>query len=284
MDIDTFTIATGEVCPELGEAMPHPGGRWVVCEGSSPRHLIVLSLPDTTARDVEALNGPLLFDLCVYRELVVLLMDPTLGAQAHAFGWTALEGAPHLEPDDDWGAVQVCLVVMDHTTAVIKVQRHFTWPPHFARQMKRQFAWRHAEPVSERQMLDSSYLLLREYPDVTSLRSLSLAHCLAENQDGGVSRDEVSGSCGSPEVLDKARTRHGRKVEPMNSHHGWHLDRYGDPTADVICPHGHQVDFINHWDYSLNPAQQTYRITEADLYQWLAESQPWLSEHCAWHR
>lgn len=68
-----------------------------------------------------------------------------------------------------------------------------------------------------------------------------------------------------------------------SSHHGWHLDRLGDPTADVICPHGVAVDFINNWDYSLNADEQTYHITEADLDQWLTENQPWLGDHCAGH-
>lgn len=69
----------------------------------------------------------------------------------------------------------------------------------------------------------------------------------------------------------------------MTSHHGRHLDRYGNPTADVICPHGHPVDVINNWDYTLNPSQQVYRITETDLTEWLAENQPWLSEFCGGH-
>ena len=69
----------------------------------------------------------------------------------------------------------------------------------------------------------------------------------------------------------------------MTSHHDWHLDRYGDPTADVICPHGHAVEHISRWDYSRSPAQQTYRLTEADLDHWLAENQPWLADYCAGH-
>lgn len=67
------------------------------------------------------------------------------------------------------------------------------------------------------------------------------------------------------------------------NHHGWHLDRLGDPTADIVCPHGVAVEHLNCRDYSLNAGEQTYRITEAGLAEWLAENEPWLGDYCAGH-
>ena len=64
----------------------------------------------------------------------------------------------------------------------------------------------------------------------------------------------------------------------------WHLDRLGKPTADIICPHGRPVEYLNGLDYAYaydDPRQTA--LTEADLAEWLAEHKDDLAEYCFGH-
>lgn len=70
---------------------------------------------------------------------------------------------------------------------------------------------------------------------------------------------------------------------PRPTPHGWHLDRTGDPTADVMCPHGYAVEHLNHYDYSLSPSEQTYQVGADDLDEWLADSEAWRHNYCFGH-
>lgn len=64
---------------------------------------------------------------------------------------------------------------------------------------------------------------------------------------------------------------------------GWTLDRVGVPTADIMCPHGHAVDMLNHYDYALNRDQQSYMVGRGDLVAWLQDNAANLAEYCAGH-
>lgn len=64
----------------------------------------------------------------------------------------------------------------------------------------------------------------------------------------------------------------------------WKLDRVGDPTADVICPHGRPVDFINLLDYDFaydDPKQQ--RTNQNTITKWLIEHKDNLIDLCLGH-
>jgi len=61
------------------------------------------------------------------------------------------------------------------------------------------------------------------------------------------------------------------------------LTRIGDPTADVVCPHGHAVDHINRRDYSVTADQDPAQVTAADLVEWLADNAEVLADFCMGH-
>lgn len=53
------------------------------------------------------------------------------------------------------------------------------------------------------------------------------------------------------------------------SFRGWSLDRLGDPQAEVICPHGNEVDLINKYDYGKNRDEQEEQVSLEDLKDWV---------------
>lgn len=65
---------------------------------------------------------------------------------------------------------------------------------------------------------------------------------------------------------------------------GYRLDVTGEPTADVICPHGKAIDQINHRNYALNYHDDPAVVTAADLDTWLAENRDNLEDYCMGHR
>ena len=176
MDNNPFIITTGEVCTFLHEAIVVPGASWIP-NNSSPRHLIVASLPDITEEQVAELTGPLRFDLCTYHELLVLQMAPANGKTLYEMVWAPLTTLDHIAPDTDDGHTVVVMLVMDHTTGVVMAQRIFTWSPHFHRQMENQFALRQQAPISEARFMERATQMHRDYPDSRKLRERSIAHC-----------------------------------------------------------------------------------------------------------
>lgn len=60
----------------------------------------------------------------------------------------------------------------------------------------------------------------------------------------------------------------------------YRLDEVGRPTADVICPHGKAVGFINKRDYSVPLEKETAKVGKADLRKWLRAN---ANKHCFGH-
>lgn len=63
---------------------------------------------------------------------------------------------------------------------------------------------------------------------------------------------------------------------------GWWVT-IGGPSADIHCPHGEAVEYLNHRDYELSNSEQTYEITAIDLADWLIANSDWLAEYCVGH-
>lgn len=180
MDTTPLAITTGQVCLPLKAMTPEPTVGWFPDSGA-PRHLIVASLPHVTDHEMAEFAGPLRFDLCLYHELVVLMMTPKGRPQPYEMPWAALDREPLIEPDPtgDEGHRLVGLVVMEHTTGVVMAQRMFTWSPRFDQAVEAQFARRQISPPTETQVLRRVRQMHRDYPSSKKLLRRSVAHCQA---------------------------------------------------------------------------------------------------------
>ena len=170
-------ITNGEVCPTLQDMMTVPNASWFPDNGI-PRHLIVVSLPDIAGWEVDELDGPLRFDLCVYHELLMLLMETDSSKFLYVMPWASLATADHIEPAANEDPNTVWLVVMDHITGVVMSQSQWHWPEHFQRQIENQFSRLQRVPITFTQAEGRVAQMWRDYPDGYQLRERSIAHCL----------------------------------------------------------------------------------------------------------
>lgn len=176
MDTNPLVITTGEECAPLRAMIPNPTVAWFP-DGGSPRHLIVASLPGITRQEMAEFAGPMRFDLCLYHELVVLMMTPKGRPQPIEMVWAALESEPPITPDQTPGHRLVGLVVMDHDSGVVLKQRLFTWAPHFDRAVEQQFARQQVAPATEAQVMRRVVQMRFDYPTSKKMLRRSVAHC-----------------------------------------------------------------------------------------------------------
>lgn len=63
----------------------------------------------------------------------------------------------------------------------------------------------------------------------------------------------------------------------------WKLDSTGDVGADITCPHGHAVEYLNKRDFEYTREEDPNKVTRKDLTRWLKDHREELPEYCMGH-
>lgn len=154
---------------------PNPTVGWSP-GNDGPRHLIVVSLPHITTTELRDFAAPLRFDLCLYHELLVLMM--TTRRQPYATVWAAMDDDEAIEPDPTENQGRVGMLVIEHTTGVVMAGREFVWEPHFASTVEAQLVQRQNAPVTTAHAQRRREQLSRDVRMAKDLFDRSITSCL----------------------------------------------------------------------------------------------------------